>query len=129
MRKCGIPICNNVITKTGNNKYCKTHKDAPQLRKKIWRAQNRAEEKGLEFDITIADIDKIFPYSMICPAIGILMSYGDASGRYFSPSLDRIDNSKGYTIDNIQIITHQTCLLYTSPSPRDRQKSRMPSSA
>ena len=26
-------------------------------------------------------------------------------------------------------ITYQTCLLYTSPSPRDRQKSRMPSSA
>ena len=24
---------------------------------------------------------------------------------------------------------HNTCLLYTSPSPRDRQKSRMPSSA
>ena len=25
--------------------------------------------------------------------------------------------------------TTNTCLLYTSPSPRDRQKSRMPSSA
>ena len=25
--------------------------------------------------------------------------------------------------------TENTCLLYTSPSPRDRQKSRMPSSA
>ena len=24
---------------------------------------------------------------------------------------------------------HMACLLYTSPSPRDRQKSRMPSSA
>ena len=24
---------------------------------------------------------------------------------------------------------HHACLLYTSPSPRDRQKSRMPSSA
>ena len=24
---------------------------------------------------------------------------------------------------------YETCLLYTSPSPRDRQKSRMPSSA
>ena len=24
---------------------------------------------------------------------------------------------------------HMNCLLYTSPSPRDRQKSRMPSSA
>ena len=26
-------------------------------------------------------------------------------------------------------IQNKTCLLYTSPSPRDRQKSRMPSSA
>ena len=26
-------------------------------------------------------------------------------------------------------VQHQACLLYTSPSPRDRQKSRMPSSA
>ena len=25
--------------------------------------------------------------------------------------------------------SHTLCLLYTSPSPRDRQKSRMPSSA
>ena len=30
-------------------------------------------------------------------------------------------------IDDFTLITH--CLLYTSPSPRDRQKSRMPSSA
>ena len=29
-------------------------------------------------------------------------------------------------IDNY---TYKACLLYTSPSPRDRQKSRMPSSA
>ena len=28
-----------------------------------------------------------------------------------------------------QIIKYLDCLLYTSPSPRDRQKSRMPSSA
>ena len=26
-------------------------------------------------------------------------------------------------------LKYQRCLLYTSPSPRDRQKSRMPSSA
>ena len=41
-----------------------------------------------------------------------------------------------YTIDvmvtdcgHYQLSQHTTCLLYTSPSPRDRQKSRMPSSA
>ena len=27
------------------------------------------------------------------------------------------------------VILDKNCLLYTSPSPRDRQKSRMPSSA
>ena len=30
---------------------------------------------------------------------------------------------------NLEYYTTYSCLLYTSPSPRDRQKSRMPSSA
>ena len=34
----------------------------------------------------------------------------------------RVIRLRGFTVTNI-------CLLYTSPSPRDRQKSRMPSSA
>ena len=29
----------------------------------------------------------------------------------------------------VKIKNNSNCLLYTSPSPRDRQKSRMPSSA
>ena len=39
--------------------------------------------------------------------------------------------TQGIAAQEIQAIgAHgQTCLLYTSPSPRDRQKSRMPSSA
>ena len=38
-------------------------------------------------------------------------------------------------LDDLQLQAHESlwlhwdCLLYTSPSPRDRQKSRMPSSA
>src|SRR5678809_1386478 len=31
--------------------------------------------------------------------------------------------------DGVQGTPYTVCLLYTSPSPRDRQKSRMPSSA
>ena len=34
-----------------------------------------------------------------------------------------------FTIDEGEFIAIMGCLLYTSPSPRDRQKSRMPSSA
>ena len=35
----------------------------------------------------------------------------------------------GSTLTEQQILVDIVCLLYTSPSPRDRQKSRMPSSA
>ena len=41
--------------------------------------------------------------------------------------LTRLHKELGATI--IYVTHDQTCLLYTSPSPRDRQKSRMPSSA
>ena len=37
-------------------------------------------------------------------------------------------DNQGY-ITHIIPQTHPTCLLYTSPSPRDRTRSRMPSSA
>ena len=43
-------------------------------------------------------------------------------GRALMPPKD----AAGYTAPAPQLIV---CLLYTSPSPRDRQKSRMPSSA
>ena len=32
-------------------------------------------------------------------------------------------------LNDSSAVVDSTCLLYTSPSPRDRQKSRMPSSA
>ena len=35
----------------------------------------------------------------------------------------------GIKKSSAQITHYYNCLLYTSPSPRDRQKSRMPSSA
>ena len=39
----------------------------------------------------------------------------------------RVFRKNGFIFDGGPTVI--TCLLYTSPSPRDRQKSRMPSSA
>ena len=39
------------------------------------------------------------------------------------------DRHCGVGFDQLAVITHDTCLLYTSPSPRDKRQSRMPSSA
>ena len=44
----------------------------------------------------------------------------------YGPILSKEGNIK---IEKLQERALRTCLLYTSPSPRDRQKSRMPSSA
>ena len=53
--------------------------------------------------------------------------------RYVAPfdqaiaTLKKLDESA--LIENSQFKAYYTCLLYTSPSPRDRTRSRMPSSA
>ena len=43
------------------------------------------------------------------------------------PTPDQIEVRKKNNVEQISL--SPACLLYTSPSPRDRQKSRMPSSA
>ena len=49
---------------------------------------------------------------------------------YFSVSMTTRDPRPG-EVDGKDyfFVSPKSCLLYTSPSPRDRQKSRMPSSA
>ena len=44
---------------------------------------------------------------------------------------DLIVKASAKDLEQLEVLTEKirTCLLYTSPSPRDRQKSRMPSSA
>ena len=58
----------------------------------------------------------------------------DAQVREFCHELQdmglQINDSKGSDTHILGLIGDtKACLLYTSPSPRDRQKSRMPSSA
>ena len=51
----------------------------------------------------------------------------DANGGKMPPLQD--DENGGWKPPLREIALYSVCLLYTSPSPRDRQKSRMPSSA
>ena len=62
----------------------------------------------------------------------------DDSKSFFKHVFNFDDDSKSEILNIIQyalialipvILLNKSCLLYTSPSPRDRQKSRMPSSA
>ena len=53
---------------------------------------------------------------------GIVLAVGDGLW-------NTISGMRGYDLKLADPVQGQVCLLYTSPSPRDRQKSRMPSSA
>jgi hypothetical protein len=67
------------------------------------RAKQRCKDNGREFNLLVSDI--VIPD--ICPILGIKlnMNSGRPGAYRNSPSLDRIDNSKGYTKDNIQVIS------------------------
>jgi len=77
--------------------YSKTHKEY-----EMWRtSKSRAKRDNREFNIEVSDI--IIPD--ICPVLGLFISK-EAKGRQDnSPSLDRIDNSKGYVKGNICVIS------------------------
>lgn len=64
-------------------------------------AKSRSKKNHLEFTICPDDIH--IPY--LCPVLNIPLYLSNGYSRENSPSIDRIDNSKGYTKDNIQIIS------------------------
>lgn len=68
----------------------------------MWlRAKQRAEKYGYEFNIEESDI--VIP--QICPILEVPIILGDKGNYEYTPSLDRIDNSKGYIKGNIQVIS------------------------
>lgn len=63
-------------------------------------AKYRAKKRNLEFNITKDDI-KIPEY---CPLLNIKLDL-EINDKDYRPSIDRIDSSKGYTKDNIWVIS------------------------
>ena len=77
-----------------------------------------ARRRGLPFDITVDDIyEKITEH---CPILGFKYVF-DGSNKNRSPSLDRIDSSKGYTKDNIQVISWKANALKSNSTPEERK--------
>jgi len=97
-------------------KWRKANPEKVKLQRKLWygvpenrikntltQAKKRATAKGLDFSITL---DDLLPLPEVCPVFGIKLNYKGAQGfMNDSPSIDRIDSSKGYVKGNIQIIS------------------------
>lgn len=66
----------------------------------ITRLKHSAKKRGLSFSLTVEQLQKI-PIPTVCPVLGIPLHNGVKYICDNSPSLDRIDNKKGYDISNV----------------------------
>ncbi len=71
----------------------------------LYGAKARAKNKNIEFNVCI---DDLLPLPTHCPILGIELNYEGTQGKGFfndSPSIDRIDSTKGYIKGNVMIIS------------------------
>lgn len=77
----------------------------------LWqRAKQRAIKYDLEFNIEESDIH----VPSICPILEVPIEWGKKGDYEYSPSLDRIDNEKGYIKGNIMVISKRANTMKNS---------------
>lgn len=97
--------------KAYHKKYNLNNRDLLRLR----GIQKRAKDKGLEFNLELEDI--LYPEK--CPILGILLKRNDGHLKGDSPSVDRIDPARGYTKDNVQVISQKANAMKHNATPEE----------
>lgn len=98
--------CSNKCLCESNRIYAEYHNKSNK-RYKIWcNLKKRAKLKGFDFDLELEDIPQI---PSICPVLNIpiIINEGNHQPTDNSPSVDRIDSTKGYIKGNIRIISNR----------------------
>lgn len=73
---------------------------------RVWRsAKNGARARKIEFDISVIDVQRAWPKDNKCPVFGTDLVFEKGRNKNFSPSLDRLDASRGYVKGNIALIS------------------------
>ena len=115
-RKSGKKATCKLCDKKKSKNYYEKNKEKFSINQKIYRKENkpkfpekyllwgikyRAKKKGIPFNLDLDDI--IIPE--VCPVFKKPFVFGTGKQELFSPSVDRIDNSKGYIKSNIVIVS------------------------
>ena len=98
--------------KARDRAYYQKTKGRRLLEDKAWRLENpeqqlldrvrvRARNRGLDFDLEISDLR--LPSK--CPVLGIPIVLGGGKPQHGTPTVDRIDNLKGYVKGNVAVIS------------------------
>jgi hypothetical protein len=101
--------------KSNRCQYLRDWKASNREKNLFQQAQYRAKTKGIPFDIEVSDI--VIPET--CPILGLPLKKSIDGNRDLSPSLDRIDNAKGYTKGNIQVISSKANTMKSTADKND----------
>lgn len=89
-----------------------------RLYKLVLATKSRAKRTGKEFDLDFNDM--VVPDT--CPVLGIPLEWGTKRTVDGSPSLDRFDNDKGYTKENVRIISRRANCLKNDATVDELEK-------
>ena len=81
------------------------------------RYRRKSKNLNMDFNIDASYLKEIFPTDKKCPALGMPFKVGYKDGISNSPSLDRIDNSKGYIKGNVVWVSMLANTIKTSATP------------
>jgi len=132
-KKNYINKCNNCVRhekkiqgrmrgKKNNNNRSQKYRDTLKVKDPVrytclqlaGSAQKRAKKFKMDFNINTKFLINISPKK--CPVFGFDLLYGGGIKGKFAASIDRIDSSKGYTKDNVQIISYLANLMKSNAS-------------
>ena len=80
-------------------------------------AKSRSKKKNLEFNITLEYLESIYPDDSLCPLLNIPLDWNAPSKHPSTPSIDRIDSSKGYIKGNVQWVSWRANRLMSDATP------------
>lgn len=87
------------------------------VKQMLGSASKRAKKKNFEYNLTVDFVLDLC--SDVCPILGIELKYGGAKDLKASASLDRKDSTKGYTKDNVWIISSLANTMKSDASIED----------
>ncbi len=84
---------------------------------KLSDAKSRSKKYNFEFNLTEEYLKSIYPEDGMCPLLNIQLNWDSDAKHPSKPSLDRIDNNKGYIKGNVQWVSWRANNLMKDASP------------
>lgn len=83
--------------------------------------KSSAKRRGIDFHLTMTDLYNI-SFPLTCPVLGIPLIFNRGQENDNSYSFDRIDSTKGYSLDNLIIVSNRVNKLKSNATLEEMEK-------